>query len=51
MIAVNEIIEQIKKETELYKYPYDNRAKLLAAIIFLLELYEEEQPPNWVPRS
>lgn len=48
-LIVPDVKEQIKKELELYKYPYDERAKLLSAIILLLELYEEEQPPVWTP--
>ena len=47
----DEIIQEIRRELEQYKYPYDERAKLLNAIILLLELYEEEAPPQWVPRS
>ena len=48
---VDDMVEQVKKELENYKYPYDYRAKLLNAIILLLELYEEEQPAVWTPRS
>ena len=43
---VSEIVQQIKQESELYKYPYDSRAKLLNSIILLLEFYEEVKPPT-----
>lgn len=51
MWQVNDTIGQVKKELSQYKYPYDQRAKLLNAILYLLELYAEEQPPVWTPRS
>ena len=50
-LIVPDVKEQVKKELELYNYPYDERAKLLSVIITLLELYEEEQPPVWTPRK
>lgn len=43
-LIIPDVKEQVEKELELYKYPYDTRAKLLRGIILLLELYEEEQP-------
>ena len=48
-LIVPDVKEQIEKELKLYNYPHDERAKLLSAIILLLELYEEEQPPVWAP--
>lgn len=51
LMITNDITEQVKKEQSQYKYPYDERAKLLQAVILLLEIYQEEQPPQWVPRS
>lgn len=47
----SQMVDDVRKELSQYKYPYDERAKLLNAIILLLEMYEEEQPPQWVPRS
>ena len=41
---IHDIIVQIKKELEQYKYPYNHRAKLLSGIIYLLEDFDEMSP-------